>query len=86
LKRGDLQDLEDKNEGKLPTWNVNLITAAGTGALVKSIGASQAIYYLTPLYIPPGTLKFINKIEHAFLWSTKDTTTGAKCKVSWEMI
>jgi hypothetical protein len=48
--------------------------------------ASQAIYYLTPLSIPPGTLKFINKIERAFLWSAKDTTTGAKCKVNWEMI
>jgi hypothetical protein len=53
---------------------------------VKSVIASQAIYYLTPLAMPPGTMKFINKIERAFLWSAKDTTTGAKCKVNWELV
>jgi hypothetical protein len=46
--------------------------------------ASQAIYHFTPLSIPQGTLKYINKVEHAFLWAAKDTTTGAKCKVNWE--
>jgi hypothetical protein len=59
---------------------------AGRTALVKSVIASQAIYYLTPLAMPPGTMKFINKIERAFLWSAKDTTTGAKCKVNWELV
>jgi hypothetical protein len=53
---------------------------------VKSVIASQAIYYLTPLAMPPGTMQFINKIERAFLWSAKDTTTGAKCKVNWELV
>jgi hypothetical protein len=51
---------------------------------VKSVIASQAIYHLTPLGITPGTLKYINKVERAFLWLAKDTTTGAKCKVNWE--
>ncbi|KAK1601140.1 hypothetical protein QYE76_017521 [Lolium multiflorum] len=36
--------------------------------------------------MPPGTMKFIDKIERAFLWSAKDTTTGAKCKVNWELV
>ena len=35
---------------------------------------------------PPGTLNFINKLEWAFLWFAKDTTTGAKCKVNWESV
>ena len=48
--------------------------------------ASQAIYYLTPLAIPPGTIKSINKLERAILWSAKDTTTGAKCKVNWDKV
>jgi hypothetical protein len=39
---------------------------------------------LARLSIPPGTLKYINKVEHAFLWVTKVTTMGAKCKVHWE--
>jgi hypothetical protein len=39
---------------------------------------------LAPLFIPPGTLKYINKVEHTFLWVKKVTTTGAKCKVHWE--
>jgi hypothetical protein len=55
-------------------------------ALVKSVVASQAIYHLTPLSIPPGTLKYINKLERAFIWSAKDTTTGAKCKVNWDIV
>jgi hypothetical protein len=31
-------------------------------------------------------MKFINKIKRAFLWSVKETTTGAKCKVNWEKV
>jgi hypothetical protein len=86
LKRADLQHLEDKCAGKLPTWNGNLITAPGRSALVKLVIASQAIHHLTPLAIPPATLAFIKKIERAFLWSTTDATTGAKCKVNWETV
>jgi hypothetical protein len=33
--------------------------------------------------LPPETTKYISKIERAYLWSAKDTTTGAKCKVNW---
>jgi hypothetical protein len=54
--------------------------------LVKSVIASQAIYYLTPLSIPASTIAFINKIERAFLWSAKEHTTGAKCKVNWDIV
>jgi hypothetical protein len=28
-------------------------------------------------------LKFVNKIEMAFLWSAPDTTTDVKFKVNW---
>jgi hypothetical protein len=83
LKRVDFQHLEDKCAGKLPTWCGKLVATAGRATLVKSVIASQATYYMTPLMLPPGTLKFINKIERAYLWSAKDTTTGAKCKVNW---
>jgi hypothetical protein len=51
--------------------------------LVKSVMTSQATYYLTPL---ASTLNYINKIENAFLWSSKNTTIGAKCKVNWETV
>jgi hypothetical protein len=82
LKRVDFQPLEDKCAGKIPSWNGNLVTTAGRTALVRSVISSQATYYLTPLVVPPATLKFINKIMRAFLWSVKDSTTGAKCKVN----
>jgi hypothetical protein len=59
---------------------------AGHSSLVKSILASQAIYHLTPLNIPPGTLKYINKVKRAFLWAAKETTTGAKCKINWDTV
>jgi hypothetical protein len=84
LRRRDFQHLEDKCAGKLPTWNGKMINMAGRVALVKLVLASQAIYHITPLAIPPGTLKFINKLERAFVWAAKDTTSGAKCKVNWE--
>jgi hypothetical protein len=86
LKRSNIQHLEDKCTGKLPTWSGKYITTAGHAALVKSVIASQAIYYLTPLSIPASAITFINKIERAFLWSAKDHTTGAKCKVNWELV
>jgi hypothetical protein len=82
----DFQHLEDKCAGKLPSWNGNLITTAGRTALLKSVSTPQATYYLTPLIVPPETLKFINKIERSFLLSAKETTIGTKCKVNWEMI
>jgi hypothetical protein len=54
--------------------------------MVKLFIASQEIYHLTPLSIPLGTLKYINKVERAFLWAAKDSTIGAKCKVNWEVV
>jgi hypothetical protein len=48
LTRRDLQHLEDKCAGKLPTWNGNLITTAGRTALVKSVIASQLSSHLLP--------------------------------------
>jgi hypothetical protein len=53
---------------------------------VRSVLASQAIYHLTPLTIPMGTLKYINKLEQAFVWAAKESTSGAKCKVNWDLI
>jgi hypothetical protein len=55
-------------------------------SLVKLVLASQAIYHLMPLNVAPDTLKYINKVERAFLWAAKDSTTGAKCKVNWEAV
>jgi hypothetical protein len=82
LRWRDFQSLEDKCAGKLPTWNGKFINVAGCTSLVKSVLASQAIYHLTSLPVAPGTLKFINKLERAFLWAAKDSTNGAKCKVN----
>ena len=59
---------------------------AGRIELVRLVITSQAIYYLTPLVIPSATIKFINKIERAFLWLAKDTTTGSECKVNWHTV
>jgi hypothetical protein len=86
LRRRDFQHLEDKCAGKLPTWNGKLVNLAGRVSLVKSVLASQAIYHVTPLTIPPGTLKYINKIERAFIWAAKESTSGAKRKVNWEAV
>jgi hypothetical protein len=82
----DFQHLEDKCAGKLPTWNGKYIAMADQASLIKSVIASQAIYYLTPLDLPPGTLKFINKLERVFLWSDKDKTSSANCKINWEAV
>ena len=70
----------------MPPWQGWNITTIGRAALVKSVLTSQVVYHITPLTIPPGLLKSINKIERAFLWSASDTTTGAKCKVNWETV
>jgi hypothetical protein len=81
LKRRDFQHLEDKCAGKLPTWNGKMINMAGRVSLVKAVLASQAIYHITLLAIPPGTLKFINKLERAFVWAAKETTSGPSSKL-----
>jgi hypothetical protein len=86
LRRRDFQHLEDKCVGKLPTWNGKFVNMAGRVSLVKSVLASQEIYHLTPLTIPLGTMKYLNKVERAFIWAAKETASGAKCKVSWEAV
>ena len=62
------------------------ITTIGRTALVKSVISSQVVYSITPLIVPLGTLHNLNKIERAFLCSGSDKTTGAKCKVNWEVV
>jgi hypothetical protein len=59
---------------------------AGRVSFVKSVLASQVIYHLTPLTVPPGTLNYINKLERAFVWVAKDRTSGAKCNVNWKAV
>jgi hypothetical protein len=61
LRRRDFQHFEDKCAGKLPTWNGKFVNMAGRVSLAKSVLASQAIYHLTPLTIPLGTMKYLNK-------------------------
>jgi hypothetical protein len=85
LRRRDFQHLEDKCAGKLPSWDGNLINMAGRISLVKSVLASQTIFHLTPHAFLPGTLKYINKLEGAFVWAAKESTTRAKCKVNWDI-
>lgn len=86
LKKVDFQFLEDRGAGKLVTWEGQNITTIGCTTLVKSVITSQAVYFIAPLIISPSTLHNLNKLERAFLWSSSDKTTGAKCKVNWEAV
>ena len=86
LRKVDFQYLEDKAAGKLVTWEGQSITTIGRTTLVRSVITSQAVFSITSLIVPQGTLHNINKIERAFLWSGSDKTTGAKCKVNWDMV
>lgn len=86
LRKVDFQYLEDKAAGKLVPWEGQNITTIGRTTLVKSVITSQVIYSITPYVVPPSTLHNLNKMERAFLWSASDKTTGAKCKVNWEVV
>ena len=86
LKVRDFQFLVDKAASKLVPWDGQNITAIGRAALVKSVLSSQAIYFITPLVVPPSILDNVNKLERDFLWAGTDKTTGAKCKVNWESV
>ena len=86
LRLVDLQFLVDKVASKLTTYEGQTITTIGRTALVKSVLTSQVIYFITPLIIPPSILFKVNQLERAFLWSDSDKTTGAKCKVNWEIV
>jgi hypothetical protein len=82
LKRIYFQQLKDKMAGKLVTWDGKNITAAGRGALIKSILTSQTIFHLLPLTIPLGCLASLNKIKRAFLWAGTREISGGKCKIN----
>jgi hypothetical protein len=78
LGKRDFQHLKDKCARKVPTWNGKFVNMARRVSLVKPVLASQAI---SPFDTPPGTMKYLNNIERAFVWAAKETT-GAKCKVN----
>ena len=86
LKLADLQFLVDKVASRLTTYEGQNITTIGRAALVKSVLASQVIYFITQLVIQTTILQNIDKLERAFLWSGSDKTTGAKCKVNWDTV
>ena len=86
LRKVDFQPLEDKCVGKIPAWHGRFMNIAGRGTLVKSVLTSQAIYYLTPLIVPPGLLTSLKKIDRAFLWTGTDKVSGGQCKVNWETV
>jgi hypothetical protein len=58
----------------------------GCTALFKFMLASQAIYHLTPLFVPPGVIGDMEKIERPFLWAAKEKVMGAQYKVNWNMV
>jgi hypothetical protein len=80
--------LETRRQLLRPCFHIksytNLIPAESKQSLLGSTVTSIFFYYLTPPVVPLGTINFINKMERAFLWSAKKTTTEAKCKVNWE--
>jgi hypothetical protein len=78
--------LVDKAASKLVPWHGKNIAAAGRCTLIKSVITSQAIFHITPLYLPPGTLLTINKIERAFFWAATDKVSRGKCKVKWSIV
>ena len=86
LKTVDFQFLLDKAAAKLGGWDGQNITAIGRAALVKSVLSSLAVYFITPLIVPTGTLRQLTKLQRAFLWAGSDKTTGAKCKVNWDIV
>ena len=86
LKKADFQFLEDKVASKLVTYEGQNITTIGRTTLVKSVISSLAVYFITSLIVPPSILQNVNKLERAFLWSGSDKTTGAKCKVNWNIV
>ena len=82
----DLRFLVDKVASNLTTYAGKNITTIGRTALVKSVITSLVVCPATPLVIPPTILLKVNKPERAFFWFGSDKTTGAKCKVNWEIV
>lgn len=65
LKQVDFQFLEDKAASKLITWDGQNITAIGK-ALIKSVLSSQVVYFMTPLIVPPSTLRISTSSKELF--------------------
>ena len=86
LRKVGFQFLEDKIAAKLPTRIGKHLTAAGRCTWIKSFSTSQAIYHITPVTVPLGTLKGIEKIQRAFMWAGATSITGGKCKVNWKKV
>jgi hypothetical protein len=71
---------------KMQAWNASYITMVEWTSLVKSILASQSIYHLTTLVVPPDTTHAMKKIERAFLWEATDKASRGQCMVNWDTV
>jgi len=56
----------------------------GQVVMINSVLDSQLVYAMSALYVPPTTIKEINKRRHAFLWAGQAHTTSDRCLVGWE--
>lgn len=54
--------------------------------LCNSMLNNLATYYMCSYLLPRGVIESIDKRRRAFLWTGKDTCSGARCLIAWENV
>jgi hypothetical protein len=73
-----------KADKYLAGWQAALLNPMGRLVLINSVLDSQLVYIMSSLQLLPGFVKKVDNKCRSFLWSGKDSCSGAKCLVAWD--
>jgi hypothetical protein len=75
-----------KTDKYLSGWQASILNHMGRATLVNSVLDSQLIYAMCALAIPPGVVEQVDRRRRAFLWSGKQSASGAQCLIAWDHV
>ena len=73
-----------KTDKYLAGWQAALLNPMGRLVLINSVLDSQLVYIMSSLQLLSGFVKKVDSKRRSFLWSRKDSCSGAKCLVAWD--
>jgi hypothetical protein len=72
-----------KTDKYLAGWQAALLNPMGRLVLINSVLDSQLVYVMSSLQLLSGFVKKVDSKRRSFLWSGKDSCSGAKCLIAW---
>ena len=81
-----LRRLKRSEASRIPTWKSGLLTEARKLLLTMTTLSAIPVHISIALCLSGWAVEEIDKCRRAFLWQGTRSTTGGRCKVSWNIV